>query len=573
MIPQHRHTLLAILLGGALLAGAAEINDPIVAYRQKMFSAMPLPGKNPSGEIAFQIIPGAATNLFDVPYLGAERDKLYRVNLDPRDRGAREGHPFGLEWRTRCNIHIPPGKGPFPVIIGIHGGAYSRGSKDGGNMWGAGMPAACMTRGIVWVKINYILGHGIHPQVQRDARELVRFLRANAAAYKINPHRIALMGSSAGGWLAGSSAFTTADDPWVASTDWRYRTVHLDAPDKRRPAPGLLLPGDTLQPRWPEFSARATAVIADFVDGLEAGSPDDPHFFGFFNPGVPGLNAQVQSNGHLTTRVTLSKPGTHLPNSEQLVAAADGTRQVPMFERLLEFVDVALAGSAARAPAPEARPNQRWFADKVTVQLVGSGPDAVIHYTTDGSEPTARSPRYEKPFQLTDTTIIKALTIVPGMKPSGVMTARFRKGPVPPVITAPDVTVLPPARVGEPYEAKFTAPGAARWWCAMQTAAGNAPDVPASERPAAEFVMKHGLGARNGLKMESHGATGILRGTPRLPGWTTVLVVAAHEAGQGCPVGGDRLYMLRIDPPADGSIPKFKKNEDQNATNTPPDTE
>jgi hypothetical protein len=561
MIPQQRHALLAALLGSALLAGAVEINDPIVAYRQKMFSAMPLPGKNPTGEIAFQNIPGAATNLFDVPYLGADRDKLYRVNLDPRDRRAREGHPFGLEWRTRCNIHIPPGDGPFPVIIGVHGGSYSGGSKDGGNMWGEGMPAACMARGIVWVKINYILGHGIHPQVQRDVKELVRFLRANAAAYKINPHRIALMGSSAGGWLAGSSAFTTADDPWVATAEWRYRTVNLDAPDKRRSAPILLLPGDTLQPRWPEFSARVTAVIADFVDGLEAGSPDDPHYFGFFNPGTPGFNAQVQSNGHLMTRVTLSKPGTHLPNSAQLVASADGTKQIPMFDRLLEFVDMALIGSGAIAPAPEARPNQRWFADKVTVQLVGSGPDAVIHYTTDGSEPTLQSPRYQKPVELSATTTIKAIATVPGMRPSGPVTMKFYKGTPPPVITGPDTVVLPPAQVGKPYEITFTAPGAARWWCAMQSAAGDAPDVPKTGKVSSEFLMQHGLGARNGLKMESHGETGILRGTPLLPGWTTVLVVAAHEAGKGCPVGGDRLYMLRIDPPADGSIPKRQERK------------
>ena len=53
------------------------------------------------------------------------------------------------------------------------------------------------------------------------------------------------------------------------------------------------------------------------------------------------------------------------------------------------------------------------FAETTSVSI--SGPDgAEIHYTTDGSSPTAESTLYSEAFTLSDTTTVKAIAIKDG---------------------------------------------------------------------------------------------------------------------------------------------------------------
>ena len=66
------------------------------------------------------------------------------------------------------------------------------------------------------------------------------------------------------------------------------------------------------------------------------------------------------------------------------------------------------------------------FAETTSVSM--SGPDgAEIHYTTDGSTPTAESTLYSEPFTLSDTTTVKAIAIKDG-ESSEVASKLFTKG-------------------------------------------------------------------------------------------------------------------------------------------------
>ncbi|MGH7946912.1 MAG: alpha/beta hydrolase fold domain-containing protein, partial [Opitutaceae bacterium] len=56
--------------------------------------------------------------------------------------------------------------------------------------------------------IDYKLGDGSWPQWLHDCKNAVRFLRAKAAAYHIDPARIAVAGGSTGGYLALMVGFT-----------------------------------------------------------------------------------------------------------------------------------------------------------------------------------------------------------------------------------------------------------------------------------------------------------------------------------------------------------------------------
>ena len=77
------------------------------------------------------------------------------------------------------------------------------------------------------------------------------------------------------------------------------------------------------------------------------------------------------------------------------------------------------------AAAPTFTPNGGEVAKGSTVVLATTTPDGVIHYTTNGSNPTASSPAYTDPIVINANTTIKALTIADGYKNSSVVSKSF----------------------------------------------------------------------------------------------------------------------------------------------------
>ena len=110
------------------------------------------------------------------------------------------------------DIYLPDeGDGPFPTIIFIHGGAFWGGDKrDTQNIY----LMNGIRRGYAVININYRLtGEVIFPFPVYDAKAAVRFLRANAETYHLDPARFAASGDSAGAYFAallGTSAGVAA---------------------------------------------------------------------------------------------------------------------------------------------------------------------------------------------------------------------------------------------------------------------------------------------------------------------------------------------------------------------------
>jgi hypothetical protein len=74
------------------------------------------------------------------------------------------------------------------------------------------------------------------------------------------------------------------------------------------------------------------------------------------------------------------------------------------------------------------------FIDHTTVEFQPSGPAETIHYTTDGRDPTERSPLYESGFTISEPTIVKARSFKDDGIASRVSTYAFEKTePQPPV--------------------------------------------------------------------------------------------------------------------------------------------
>ena len=91
------------------------------------------------------------------------------------------------------------GKGPFPAIVCIHGGGFRAGTREGFN----GLCLNLATHGYVAVTVSYRLAPKYQfPGAVHDVKAAVRWMRANAAKYNIDPQRIGTTGGSAGGHLA-----------------------------------------------------------------------------------------------------------------------------------------------------------------------------------------------------------------------------------------------------------------------------------------------------------------------------------------------------------------------------------
>jgi acetyl esterase/lipase len=101
--------------------------------------------------------------------------------------------------RQKLDLYLPEKAGaPLPLIIWIHGGAWSAGSKEGCPTLRQGF----IERGYALASINYRLSsHAIFPAQIEDCKAAIRWLRAHAKQYNLNPDRFGVWGSSAGGHL------------------------------------------------------------------------------------------------------------------------------------------------------------------------------------------------------------------------------------------------------------------------------------------------------------------------------------------------------------------------------------
>lgn len=121
---------------------------------------------------------------------------------------------------------------PAPLLIWVHGGAWrfgtNRGLRDVEIMTPEGprtnrqtlMRRALQEQGWAVAAINYRYSHqAIFPGDLHDTKEAVRFFRARAAEFGIDPGRIAIAGGSAGGHLSMMVALAGPDAAGYASGD------------------------------------------------------------------------------------------------------------------------------------------------------------------------------------------------------------------------------------------------------------------------------------------------------------------------------------------------------------------
>ncbi len=108
------------------------------------------------------------------------------------------------EVHLLMDVSVPPGPGPFPAVVLVHGGAWFQGDKSAG--FEPILPSLDQA-GYAWFSINYRLAPKyLYPAAVEDVEQSIRFIRAHASEFHVDPTRIALMGESAGAHLAELAA-------------------------------------------------------------------------------------------------------------------------------------------------------------------------------------------------------------------------------------------------------------------------------------------------------------------------------------------------------------------------------
>ena len=112
----------------------------------------------------------------------------------------------GIEYANPDNQHLQlnlarpkQAEGKLPAVLCIHGGGFRAGDRKGYD----GLCKKLAERGYIAATVTYRLAPKYQfPAAVYDVKAAVRWLRANAEKYQIDPDRIAALGGSAGGHLA-----------------------------------------------------------------------------------------------------------------------------------------------------------------------------------------------------------------------------------------------------------------------------------------------------------------------------------------------------------------------------------
>ena len=155
--------------------------------------------------------------------------------------------PFGKGGEQTLTMHIlRPKKLPaetMPVLIYIHGSAWMKDNKD-----------LAVAR-LIWTAQQGYFGAAIQvrtsgeaafPAQIEDSKCAIRFLRAKAKEFHLDPKRIGVWGESSGGHLAALVGVTGAIKDFEGNGGWAEFSSRADAVSAMCPAI------DFLSPDWPE---------------------------------------------------------------------------------------------------------------------------------------------------------------------------------------------------------------------------------------------------------------------------------------------------------------------------------
>ena len=108
---------------------------------------------------------------------------------------------YGTLETQLLDLYYPDaGEGPFPVIFYVHGGGWILGGRRDSSI--ACILSGALAQGFAVASVEYRLAPGTRfPENLYDVKTAVRWARANAAQYRLDPEHFGMAGDSAGGYF------------------------------------------------------------------------------------------------------------------------------------------------------------------------------------------------------------------------------------------------------------------------------------------------------------------------------------------------------------------------------------
>lgn len=106
---------------------------------------------------------------------------------------------------------------PYPLLVWIHGGGWTEGHRGFSPLW------PLTKEGYAVASISYrFVQEDIFPAQIVDVKTAIRWLRAHAAEYHLDPDHIGVAGESAGGHLAALLGLTPEKKAWESGDNLEY---------------------------------------------------------------------------------------------------------------------------------------------------------------------------------------------------------------------------------------------------------------------------------------------------------------------------------------------------------------
>lgn len=152
------------------------------------------------------------------------------------EKGVEFAHPGGQA--LLLDLHVPDGAGPFPAAILVHGGGFDGGHRDTNVR---PLFDVLSNAGFAWFTIDYRLAPGAHfPEAIEDVDSAIEWVKKNAATYKVDASKIALIGESAGGFLVNyAGTHETPETKVAAVVDFYGPSDYGKLAEMRRDHPDL----------------------------------------------------------------------------------------------------------------------------------------------------------------------------------------------------------------------------------------------------------------------------------------------------------------------------------------------
>jgi acetyl esterase len=114
-----------------------------------------------------------------------------------------------------AKLYRPLGTGPFPAVVGVHGGAWTSGDRNNNQVIDAALAAA----GVVVLALDFRLAPGApYPASVADVNFGTRWLKAHAEQLGSRADRVGMVAGSSGGHQALLSALRSNDPRYADAT-------------------------------------------------------------------------------------------------------------------------------------------------------------------------------------------------------------------------------------------------------------------------------------------------------------------------------------------------------------------